>query len=189
MKAWLLKRYKSSALNKCPHQPLPVMDGPPLEIHLKEGAVPKKVSVPAVIPLHWHEKVKTDLDQDVALGVIEPVVEPSAWYHRMVVVRKPDGNPRCTVDLIPLNKWCNREEWVPPSPAKQARNVPRHSWKYVTPAWDGYHSVPLRESNRHLTTFITQWGHYRYLKNPQGFTGAGNGYNRRFGATLQDFKR
>ena len=108
--------------------------------------------------MHWKEKVKADLDTDVALGVIEKVDGPSDWCHRMVCVRKPDGSPRRTVDLIPLNKWCEREEWVPPAPAKQARNIPRGAWKSVTDAWNGYHSVPLRESDRHLTTFITEWG-------------------------------
>ena len=79
MRAWLLKRYASSAFNKCTHQLLPRMDGPPVEIHLVDGAVPRKVSTPAMIPLHWQEQVKADLDSDVALGVIEKVDEPSDW--------------------------------------------------------------------------------------------------------------
>ena len=77
MRSWLLKRYVSSAFNKCTHQPLPRMDGPPMEIHLIKDAIPRKVSTPATIPLHWHDQVKADLDSDVALGVIEKVEEPS----------------------------------------------------------------------------------------------------------------
>merc|ERR1711942_489898 len=73
MKAWLLKTYAASAFNRCPHQPLPAMKGPPLEIHLKPDAIPRRISTPATIPLHWQDKVKADLDRDVALGVIEPV--------------------------------------------------------------------------------------------------------------------
>ena len=34
MKAWLLDRYASSSLNKCPHQVLPAMEGPPIEFHI-----------------------------------------------------------------------------------------------------------------------------------------------------------
>ena len=48
--------------------------------------------------------------------------------------------------------------------------------------------MPLRPADRHLTTFITPWGRYRYLRNPQGFVGAGDRYNRRFDAVLEDFK-
>ena len=32
-------------------------------------------------------------------------------------------------------------------------------------------------------------GPLRYLRNPQGFVGAGDGYNRRFNAVIQDFQR
>ena len=106
MKAWLLSRYASSAFNKCTHQPLPSMNGPPVEIHLVKDAVPRKVSMPATIPLHWQGQVKADLDSDVALGFIEKVDEPSDWCQRMVCVRRPDGRPRRTVDLQPLNKFC-----------------------------------------------------------------------------------
>ena len=105
MKAWLLDRYAASAFNKCPHQPLPQMDGPPVEIHLVEDAVPRKVATPATIPLHWQEQVKADLERDMALGVIEQVEELSEWCQRMVCVRKPND----TVDLQPLNKFCKRE--------------------------------------------------------------------------------
>ena len=41
MKAWLLDRYAASAFNKCPNQPLPQMDGPPVEKHLVEDAIPR----------------------------------------------------------------------------------------------------------------------------------------------------
>ena len=67
--------------------------------------------------------------------------------------------------------------------------MPRNTSKTVTDAWNGYHSVPLRPEDRHLTTFITPWGRYRYCRNPQGFVGAGDGYNRRFDAVLSDFAR
>merc|ERR1711905_70536 len=42
MKEWLLKHFASSTFNQCPHQVLPVMSGPPLEIHLhaQHGSAP-----------------------------------------------------------------------------------------------------------------------------------------------------
>ena len=67
--------------------------------------------------------------------------------------------------------------------------MPKHTWKTVTDAWNGYHSVPLREADRHLTTFITPYGRWRYARAPQGFLSSGDGYNRRFDAILSDFER
>ena len=109
--------------------------------------------------------------------------------HRMVVTRKSDGSPRRTVDLSPLNRFCRQESFYGEAPFILARRVPGNTWKTVTDAWNGYHSVPLRESDRHLTTFITPFGRYRYTRAPQGFLSSGDGYNRRFDAILSDFQR
>ena len=98
----------------------------------------------------------------------------------MVVTRKDDGGPRRTVDLSPLNKFCEREAHASKSPFNLARSVPSHSTKTVFDAWNGYHSVPIRDEDRHLTTFTTPWGLFRYKRAPQGFLSSGDGYNRRF---------
>ena len=191
MRSWLLERYSSSTFNTCPHRPLQQMAGPPIEIHLDERATPRACHTAKPIPLHWQERVREDLMRDEALGVIEqvPYGEPVEWCHRMVVTRKHDGTPRRTVDLSPLNKYCKRETHVSESPFVLARRVPGNTWKTVTDAWNGYHSVPLRESDRHLTTFITPYGRYRYKRAPQGFLSSGDGYNRRFQALLSGFQR
>ena len=191
MRDWLLKRYGKSTFNTCPHKPLPSMTGPPIEIHIDESAKPKTCHTAAPIPLHWQEQVHKDLIRDEALGVIEkvPYGEPVTWCHRMVVTRKHDGSPRRTVDLSPLNKFCKRETFATEAPFPLARRVPGMTWKTVADAWNGYHSVPLRESDRHLTTFITPFGRWRYTRAPQGFLSSGDGYNRRVDAILSDFER
>ena len=191
MRAWLLEKFASSTFNTCPHRPLQEMAGPPIEMHLQDNAKPKACDKPATIPLHWQAKVRQDLLRDEALGVIErvPYGTPNTWCHRMVVTRKGDGSPRRTVDLSPLNKFCRREPFGGESPFSLARRVPGNTWKTVSDAWNGYHSVPLRESDRHLTTFITPFGRYRYTRAPQGFLSSGDGYNRRFDAILSEFQR
>ena len=191
MKAWLLREYASSTFNTCPHRALPCMEGPPVEIHVEPTATPKACHTPANVPIHWQQKVHQDLMRDEALGVIErvPYGEPVTWCHRMVVTRKHDGSPRRTVDLSPLNKFCRRETFATESPFHLARRIPKDTWKTVTDAWNGYHSVPLRSSDRYLTTFITPFGRWRYTRAPQGFLSSGDGYNRRFAAILSAFDR
>ena len=191
MREWLLNKFAGSTFNTCPHRPLQQMAGPPLEIHLRDNAKPRVCHTPSSIPLHWQKKVHEDLVRDEALRVIErvPYGVTLTWCHRMVVTRKHDGSPRRTVDLSPLNKFCSRETYSAESPFRLARRIPHDTWKTVTDAWNGYHSVPLRGSDRHLTTFITPYGRYRYLRAPQGFLSSGDGYNRRFEAVLSDFPR
>ena len=191
MRKWLINQFKSSTFNTCPHRPLQQMVGPPMEIHISEDAKPKVCYTAAPIPLHWQQKVYDDLIRDEALGVIEkvPYGVPVSWCHRMVVTRKHDGTPRRTVDLSPLNRYCKREIYSSESPFRLARRIPQGTWKTVTDAWNGYHSVPLRKCDSHLTTFVTPFGRWRYIRAPQGFLSSGDGYNRRFEAILTDFER
>ena len=106
----------------------------------------------------------------------------------MVITRKYDGSPCCTVDILPLNKFCQREIFAMESPFHLARRIPKDTWKTVTDAWNGYHSIPLHVSERHLTTFITPFGRCHYTRAPQGYLFSGDGYNRHFDAALAEFE-
>ena len=75
------------------------------------------------------------------------------------------------------------------TPFHQARSVPPDTYKTVTDAWNGYHSVPLHEDDRHFTTFITPRGRYRYKVAPQGYIASGDSYTRRFDEVIMDFPR
>ena len=175
MRQWLLDRCASSTFHKCPHQTLPLMEGPPISILVDHNAKPVCFNTPATIPLHWMEDVKEKLEEDVDLGVLErvPMGEKPTWCFRMVLARKPDGSPQRTVDLSPLNEFCSREPHHVQSPFHQAKSIPPGTFKTVLDAWNGYHSVPIRESDRHLTTFITPFGRFRYRTAPQGFKASG----------------
>ena len=190
LKQWLLSHYAASTFNTCPHSQLPLMTGPPLALMVDPEATPVAIHSPIPVPIHWQDEVKAGLDRDVSLGVIEPVPvgEPVTWCHRMVVCKKKNGQPRRTVDLQALNVHCKRETHHTPSPFHQAMSVPSGKKKSVFDAWNGYHSVPIRECDRHLTTFITPWGRYRYCTTPQGYVASGDGYTRRFDEIVADFR-
>ena len=191
MKEWLTHRYSASTFNKCLHQQLPGMTGPEIRLHVDPNAEPVAAHTPAPVPLHWQDEVKLQIDNDVSLGVLEkvPIGEPSFWCHRMVLVRKADGTPRRTVDLSPLNQHCLRETHHVKPPFQQAKTIPPMTWKTITDAWNGYHSVRINTEDRHLTTFITPWGRYRYKTAPQGFLASGDGYTRRFDEIIKDVPR
>ena len=189
LREWLLDYYGATTFNVCEHQQLPLMTGEPLQLHIDPDATPVAIHSPALVPIHWQEKVHADLERDVRIGVLEkvPPNTPTTWCSRMVVTSKADGTPRRTVDLQPLNKCSVRQTHHVPSPFHLADQVPQNTKKTVTDAWNGYHSVPLREEDRHFTTFITPWGRYRYKVAPQGFLASGDAYNHRFHAIISDF--
>ena len=191
MREWLVHHYAASTFNRCPHQQLPGMSGPEIRLHINPNATPSAIYKPIPVPLHWQKEVEQQIKDDVSLGVLEevPMGEASQWCHRMVLARKADGTPRRTVDLSPLNKYCLRETHHVQPPFQQAKSIPPMTWKTVTDAWNGYHSVPIHPDDRHLTTFLTPWGRYRYKMAPQGFLASGDGYARRFDEIIKDVPR
>ena len=86
-------------------RPLPQIKGEPMPIITDPSVKPVAVHRPVPMPLHWIEKVKEDLDQDVHLGIIKPVPinTPTSWCSRMVIVPKSSGEPCRTVDFKALN--------------------------------------------------------------------------------------
>ena len=189
MKEWILNHYAASTFNICEHQPLPMMGGEPLRLYVDPEAKPLTIHKPALVPVHWQDKVFQDLERDVRLGVLEKVGPntPVTWCSRMVVTGKADGTPRRTVDLQHLNRHSVRQTHHVQTPFHLADRVPQHTIKTVTDAWNGYHSVPINSDDRHLTTFITPWGRYRYKVAPQGFIASGDGFNQRFDEIIADF--
>ena len=155
------------------------------------GHQPVAYHTPIQVPHHWKELTKADLDRDVALEIVEPVPqgEPTIWSSRMVVVSKKSGKPRRTVDLQALNQATLRETHHTPSPYEQVNMVPPRTLRTVLDAWNGYHGLVLHEEDRYATTFITEWGRYRYRRAPQGFHAAGDAYTRRVDVVIAHIPR
>ena len=170
LKAYLIEKFTDTVFNRA--TPFRSMNCLPAHIHLKENAKPHAIHSPFSIPIHWREEVKRKLDKDVEDGVIEPVPmgDPVKWCSPMVVTAKSDGGPRRTVDLQKLNQQCLRETHHCQSPFRLASQIPRHTKKSVLDATDGYHAIPLDDESKPLTTFITEWGRYRYRRLPQGYS-------------------
>merc|ERR1712130_736069 len=190
LKEWILERYKSSSFNVCPHQPLPlVTSSPPMRLYMEESARPVAIHKAPPVPVHWEAQVKEAIDRDVALGVLEwvPPDNPTTWCSRMVTASKKDGKPRRVVDLRALNKYAVRQTHPVKPPFLQASRVPPHTWRSTMDAWNGYHSIPLAEEDRHLTTFLTPWGRLRYRVLPQGYLAAGDAYTHRYDQVTRDF--
>lgn len=61
-----------------------------------------------------------------------------------------------------MNKHCRRDVYASESPYHVFRRA--GTWKSVVDAWNGYHSIPLRETDKHLTTFIAPFGLFQYKR-------------------------
>ena len=162
-----------------------------MEIRVDPTARPVVTRRSPNVPVHWQDDVAAQLKRDEALGVIErvPANTPVTWLHNMVLTPKADGTPRRTVDLQPLNRHSVRETHHTVPPAKQARAIPPGTFKTVTDAWNGYHSIEIRAADRHKTTFITEQGRYRYRRAPMGFLASQDAYSERYDRIIADVPR
>ena len=190
---WFLQEFGSSAFLNCSRQLLPAMTGAPMKITLKNNEQHKNTAVfrPIPVPFHYKKPVKGDLDRDERVGVCRKVGQGETCEHcaQMVITPKANGKPRRTVDYQALNKVTEREVHHTPSPINLVASIPPGMLKTVVDAWNGYHSLPLDPESVPLTTFITEWGRYQYLRGPQGYHGTGDAFTRRFDDITADEER
>ena len=192
LKQWLLDSFKDTAFCKTnDNGKFPTLVGPPAHIHLKEGAIPRARHNPIPVPFHMKDAVKRALDDDVKRGILQkvPVGTPTEWCSTMVITPKKDGRPRRTIDYQYLNKQCLRETHHQGSPFYLAMQVPAGSYKSILDAVDGYHSVQLDLESQPITTFITEWGRYMYIRMPQGFLASGDAYTSRYDQIIIDVQQ
>ena len=86
---------------------------------------------------------------------------------------------------------CKRETHYTGSPFQLALQVPpkQKEKKAFLDAVDGYHSLPLDKESQPLTTIITEWGSFMYLRMPQGYLASGDAYTRRYDEIIKDIPR
>ena len=146
---WFKEFYESSTFNTCKHQPLPNMKGAePLRIFMRKDGSPVAVHRPTTTPAHWQEKVCSEIQRDICLGVHEqaPHNTPVTWSSRMHFVVKKSREPR------PVNYSSCRQTHYMELPFSQARGIPPNTYRYISYAWNGYHSVQLDSRDHHVTT-------------------------------------
>ncbi|KAF0307558.1 Transposon Ty3-I Gag-Pol polyprotein [Amphibalanus amphitrite] len=158
------------------------MPGEKFTIHLQQDARPFCVTTPRRIPLSLREPLKAELDRLEAEGVICRVTAPTEWCAPIVVTPKKGGaGVRLCVDLSQLNKFVRRERYQSPTPIEEVASIRSSEarWFTVFDALKGYHQCPLAEDSRLLTTFITPFGRFAFLRAPYGVTSISEHYNRR----------
>ena len=158
------------------------MDGETFHITLTEDAQPFCVNTPRAIPFAFRDKLKAELDLLQEQGIITPITEPTVWCAPIVITpKKGTDKIRMCVDLSRLNRFVKRERYQSATPGQAVADIAAESAKIFTKldALKGYHQCPLDEDSQLLTTFITPFGRFKYLRAPYGISSISEHYNRR----------
>ena len=197
LEKWLIEAFSKSGFNEDKTVVFPKMTGvPKAEIHVKPNAKPYFRATPNQIPHYWRKPTKDLIDQFEKRGMIrkKPIGEPTVWCFPMVITPKKSSTPldpklRMTVDFQPLNSQCIRELHHVESPFQLASQIPTNSYKTVLDAMDGYQAIELDEKSIPLTTFISLWGAYQFLRLPAGLIDSGDKYTSRYDLIIQHIQR
>ena len=171
------------------------MPGEKFHISITDDAHPFCVTTSRTVPLAYREKLQKEIDLLLGQGIIAPVTEPTEWCAPIVVTPKKnsDGIHMC-VDLSKLNKFVRRERYPSITPAEAVADIAQSKARYFTvlDALKGYHQCPLDEESQKLTTFITPFGRFKYLRAPYGICSISEHYNGRKDealAGMKDFRK
>ena len=171
------------------------MPGEKFHILLTANAQLFCVTTPRTIPFAYQDKLRSEIDLLVSQGVIAPVTEPTKWCApRVVTPKKNSDHIRMCVDLSEFNKFVRRERYPSITPAKAVADISQSKAQHFTvfDALKGYHQCPLNEERQNLTTFITPFGCFKYLRAPYGISSISEHYNRRMDEAftdLEDFRK
>ena len=88
-----------------------------------------------------------------------------------------------------LNNSYLRETHHTHTPFNLLSSIPKFTYKTVADAHNGFHQSALDEPSSKLTTFVTPWGRYRYLRMQMGLCSLTDAYTRKLDDTIEYIPR
>ena len=162
------------------------MNSEKVHLHLKDNAIPYRVSAARQIPLRFKEPAEACVKELLNKGVITPCHEPSEWCSPGFFVVKPDGkNVRMVTDFTKLNSYVQRPVHPFTCVSEILQSIPSDAKVFAKmDAVNGYFQIELDEESSRKTTFLLPSGRYRYLRIPQGLNASSDEWCRRSDAIL-----
>ncbi|XP_073959776.1 uncharacterized protein [Choristoneura fumiferana] len=122
------------------------------------------------IPIPLEKKVQEKLEELVKRDIIEEVNISSKWVSPIVPILKENGDVRLCVDMRRANAAIQRENHPLPTMDKLLPQVRDAKYFSKLDIRDAFHQLELHPESRHITTFITNRGMFRYKRLMFGIT-------------------
>ena len=149
--------------------------------NLVEHSIDTGYNRPIRQALRRHPRAHLDeIDQQVngllESGLVEPAASP--WASNVVLVKKKDDTFRLCVDYWRLNSVTYKDSYPLPHIDTCLGSMNGAVWFSTLDLRSGYHNIPIKESDRDKTAFITRRGCFRYRVMPFGLTCAPSAFQR-----------
>ncbi len=122
------------------------------------------------IPLAHQEAIRLEIENLIALGIIEP--SHSKWSSPPMPVRKKDGGIRIVIDYRKLNSVTVNDPFTMPSIDDILSQLGDSAILSKLDLLKGFHQVPMEESSKELTAFTCLQGKFQYRVMPFSLTNA-----------------
>ena len=135
-----------------------------LKLHIDETIRP--VAQPhRPIPFHLRAAIEEDINTLLEQDVIEPVIgQPTGWLSQIVAVPKEDGKIRICTDSRLANRAIARERYKMPTIEEIVQFVQMAEFFTKLDLNSAFEQAELHPDSRHITTFATHTGIYRYKR-------------------------
>ena len=124
------------------------------------------------IPIALRERLSTELQRMVKMGVIEPVTEPTEWVSQLVVAEKPNGKLRVCLDPRDLNKAILRHHYQLPTAEELFSEMANAKYFTKLDASNGYWQIKVSDESSNLLTFASPDGRFKFKRLPYGIHSA-----------------
>lgn len=122
------------------------------------------------IPIPIENKIETKIKELLDSDIIEEVREPSKWISPIVPILKDNGELRLCVDMRRANTAIMRENHPLPSMEHLLPRIKKAQYFSKLDIKNAFHQIELHPDSRHITTFISSKGLYRYKRLMFGIT-------------------
>ena len=135
-------------------------------LHIRTGDCQPVQGRAFPVPPKWKEQVQTQIDQLLALGIIEPSSSP--WSSSLVIVRKKDGGVRTCVDYRAVNAVTDPDPYQMPLIEEILDMMATAHFISKVDLTKGFHQIPINPADCPKTSFCTPWGKYQFKFMPFG---------------------
>ena len=135
------------------------------EIRLKKGVEPHRESYRRLHP-HKRECADRQIQEFLDKGFISPSQSPFSLG--VVMIKKPDGTYRMSVDFRKLNAMTEKESYPLPKLEETLERLSETKYYSTLDMSRGTWQIPLSEESKEHTAFVTHRGQYHWNYLPAG---------------------
>ena len=133
-------------------------------------------------------KLRYELDGPVNLKAIIPVTEPTEWCSQISVQTKKSVRLRICIDPSHLNEVLQRGTYPLPTIDDLLPELANAKVFSKVDLSNGYWHCKLDEASSPLTTFVTPYGRYRWLRLPFGTKVSSEIFQRKLNESIEGLK-